>query len=104
MNPMVVSALGSFFRWAFTFAAAWFVQQGIWSASESELYVGKAAVGAAIATVTLTWELWNKYHGRIKFLTALQMPAGATEHDVEQRIADPRVPNPSVTTSKTDQP
>lgn len=100
MNPMLQAALGAIFRWAFTFLAGWFVQHGIWTGNQAETYVA----GAAMATLTLLWTLWNKYHGRLKFLTALTMPAGSTEQQVEQRVADPLVSNPSVSTPKTETP
>lgn len=100
MNPMLVAALTAIVRWAFTFLAGFLVNHAIWSQSDAERYV----TAAAIATVTLGFTLWSKYRSRIKLLTALTMPSGSTEQEVEQRLADPLVPNPSVTTKKTDQP
>lgn len=100
MNPMINDALLTLFRWAFTLLAGWFINHGILTGNQAETYVAGAAVGA----VTLTWALWAKYRGRLKFLTALQMPADSTEHEVEQRIADKWVPNPSITTPKNTVP
>lgn len=99
MNPMVQSAIGAVLRWAFTFLAGWFVQHGIWTHNEAEIYVG----GAVIGTLTLIWGLWNKYHGRLKLLTALTMPEGSTEAQVDAKIAG-SAPNPPVTTPKTQAP
>lgn len=99
MNPMLQAALGAILRWGFTFLAGWFVQHGIWTGNEAQMYVA----GAALGLLTLAWSLWNKYRGRIKFLTALQMPVGSTEADVESRVASV-LPNPSVTTAKTEVP
>lgn len=99
MNPMMQAAIGAFLRWAFTFAAGWFVQHGIWTGSEAEKYVA----GAAMGVLTLAWGLWNKYRGRIKFLTAL-LPGIETEAQVEARMKDPARQNPSVTTDKHDYP
>lgn len=100
MNPMLSAALGSVLRWAFAIVAGVLVNHGIWAKSEAEMYVA----AASLATLSLGLSLWSKYHGRIKFLTALQMPQGSTEHDVDQQIADPQVTNPSVMTKKTETP
>jgi C4-dicarboxylate-specific signal transduction histidine kinase len=99
MNPMAEAALGSILRWAFAIVAGYIVKQGIWSAGDAERYVA----AAAIATLSLAWSAWNKYRGRMKLVTALQL-AQATEHQVEARIADPNISNPSVNTKKTDVP
>lgn len=99
MNPMFQAAAGSILRWAFAIAAGYLVNHGIWAKSDADLYVG----AASLATLSLIWGLWNKYRGRLKFLSALQL-GGATEHEVEARIADPLIPNPSVRTAKSEIP
>ena len=99
MNPMLQAALTSILRWVLTFLAGWFVQHGIWTGSEAETYIA----GASLAVVTLLWALWSRYHSRLKLLTALTMPAGSTENQVNARIAS-STPNPSVTTPKNQAP
>ncbi len=83
MNPLLQAALGSILRWMLSIGAGYLVEHGIWSQSEASTYVA----GAALAALSLGWSLWAKYHSRIKFLTALEAPAGSTESDVTATIA-----------------
>src|SRR5687767_5499623 len=96
MNPLLAAALGSILRWLLAFGAGFFVERGIWSSDDAATYVAAAAV----ALLALAWSLWNKYRGRVKFLTALAMPAGATEAEVKEHIATGG-PTPSVSTPPT---
>ena len=82
MHPLLQAALGSILRWALTFLAGFFVEHGIWSQDEASAYIA----GAVVAILTLAWSLWQKYHSRIKFLTALQSPAGTSEATVDAKI------------------
>ncbi len=93
MNPIVSSALGAIIRWALSGAAVWFVDHGIWTAGEASSYV----LAASLASLSLGWALWNKYKGRIAFLTALAMTPGTTEADVKDHIKT-GMPTPSVST------
>lgn len=95
MNPMLQAALGAILRWGLTILATLFVNHGIWTQSEAAGYV----VGASLGLLTLGWTLWNKYKGRVKFLTALKMQPGTTEAQVEARVAS-TLPNPPVSTPK----
>lgn len=78
MNPLLQAALTSILRWALTLAAGYFVRYGIWSQGDAEVYV----TAAAMALLTLGWSLWGKYRTRITILTALELPAGTTEHEL----------------------
>jgi hypothetical protein len=84
VNPVVQSALGSILRWALALGAGYLVEHGVWSEGEATTYV----TAAVLALLSLLWSLWQKYHERVKFLTALDMHAGATEADVKAVIAD----------------
>lgn len=98
MNPLAVEALGAIVRWVLTIGAGYFVQHGIWTADAASTYVAAGALGL----VTLGWSLYRKYSSRMKLLTAIAN-SGSTEHEVEAQVAS-SVPNPSVTTAKTDTP
>ena len=82
MNPLFQAAIGAILRWFFALGAGYLVEHGIWSQSEASTYV----TAAALAAVSLGWSLWAKYHSRIKFLTALEAPAGSSEADVKATI------------------
>ena len=95
MNPMLVEAIGSILRWGLTILAGYLVQRGIWTSSNAETYVA----GAAMGLISLGWSFWQKYHMRLKFVTAAG-EAGLSEHQVERMVKDPDVVNPSVTHPK----
>jgi hypothetical protein len=84
MNPLFVSILGSFIRWALTLGAGWLVEHQVWAQDEAGGYVS----GLTLALITLLWAVWTRYKSRVKFLTALEAPAGATEAHVIEKIAD----------------
>lgn len=82
MSPLLAQALGSLIRHALTYLAGLLVARGLWTQDEAASYVG-AAVAALLA---LGWSLWSKYKGRLRFLTALQLPQGSTEADVKDAV------------------
>lgn len=84
MNPLFQSILMSFFRWGLTLVAGWLVEHQVWAKDEAGGYVS----GLALALVTLCWAIWARYRSRVKFLTALEAPAGATEAHVIEKIAE----------------
>jgi hypothetical protein len=99
MDPMVWDFLGVIVRWALTAAGAWLVGHHVLTASQSETYVTAFAHDLVIALPAiggLAWGLWTRYHGRVKFLTAL-MPGVHTENQVNA-ILKSGAPTPTVTT------
>jgi hypothetical protein len=94
MNPLLAQFLGAIIRWALTFAGAWFVSKGIITPEQSNEMIG----GAIVALLSLAWVLWLKYADRLKLVTALSAPAGATEREIEKRVA--AGDSPSVTLDK----
>lgn len=54
--------------------------------------------------LVLTWSVWQKYHGRLKLLTALGSNKVMTEHEVETRVNDPATPSPAINTAKSEVP
>lgn len=99
MNPLLVEALKSIFRWILTIAATYLVSRGIWTQENAVVYVGAAAT----ALVTLLWSLWQHYGMRLKFVTAAS-EAGLSEHQIEAMVKDPGVVNPPVSAPKNEVP
>ncbi len=96
MNPLYVDLLGSLIRWLLASAVGWFVAHGIWTQDQA----ATAVAVLATAIVSLGWTLWKTYGKRLKIVTALALPSGCTERDVEAQIANPILAIPSVTTPK----
>jgi hypothetical protein len=96
VNPLMVEALGSVLRAALNIGAGWLVAHGIWQQSDAEKYVG----ALALALLSVGWSLWQHYRMRSKLVTAMAMPVGATEHEVERAVNDPAIKTPPVTLPK----
>lgn len=93
MNPIAQEAIGSILRWGLAIVAGYLVKQGIWTDAAATTYV----MAASLALLSVGWSLWQKYHDRVKLLTALTMPAGTTENQVIAKVASGAV-TPTVTT------
>src|SRR3990167_10585049 len=83
MNPLLVSALGSLVRWVLAFGAGWLVNRGVWTEAAASEYLA----AGSLAVVAIAWSVWQKYRSRIKFLTALEAPAGTDEEMVDVKIS-----------------
>lgn len=79
MNPLLQAALGAILRWGLAFLAGYLVKIGIWTGTEADTYV----TAGALAVLALAWSLWQKYRARLKFLAALDAPAGTDESDLK---------------------
>lgn len=77
---LLKSVAGSITRWLLTCVAAYLVDKGAISGSDSELLIAGAGMGLA----TLAWSLWQKYKGRLTFLAALSLPQTATEEEAKR--------------------
>jgi hypothetical protein len=80
------SIVASFVRWFLMLEAGWLIQHGVWSQSQADQYVSFLAAGIVTALGTLAWSLWQKYHARVKLLTALASPAGTTPDELAFRV------------------
>lgn len=73
---------GSVTRFALAGIVGWLVNKGVIEGSLGE----ELLIAAAIGIPTLLWSLWQKYKDRLKFVTALTLPANSTEDDVKAVI------------------
>ena len=100
MNPLVVDLLGSLLRWALNGVGVWLVSKGAWTEGQAAAF----AAGGSMALLSLGWSLWKSYGKRLKLVTALALPAGMTELDVEHAIKSPLIQTPSTATQKDEVP
>jgi hypothetical protein len=75
--------LGSLLRMLLLGLFGALIQRGVWTADQ----VGQLAAGLAGFIAVAAWALWKRYHDRLKFLTALEMPAGTSEATIKAKIA-----------------
>lgn len=98
MNPLVLEAVGAVVRWGLALLAGYLVDHRIWTAEQSERYVG----AAALAVVPILWSLYRKYKNRLKLLAALSTPQVISESKLESNIK--AFGAPAVTTPKDEVP
>lgn len=70
---------GSVVRFLLAGVTGYLVRKGVIDNSLGEEVLAAAAIGIP----TLLWSLWQKYKERLKFLKALDVPAGTSERQVE---------------------
>jgi hypothetical protein len=88
MNPLLQQAIGSVLRCLLAIGAGWLVKHGVWESTDAKHYVG----AASMALLAIGWSLWQKYHSRVKVLTALAMPQGSTENELNTQIITKETP------------
>lgn len=93
MSPLLGEFLGAVIRWALSAVFGYLTLKKIITADQGARFTDGAVSYLlskgpmlAMALAPLAWSLIAKYRTRIKFLTALEMPAGATEADVKKEI------------------
>ncbi len=84
MNPLVVSFIGNIVRFFAATAFGWFVQRGVFTENQAEIYVSALAIGAP----TLIWGLWEKYKSKLLLNTAVALPAAVSVEEVKAIVAE----------------
>lgn len=75
------SIAGAVARWALTGLGALLVRQGVVEQNAVDALIA----GAGVVLAALAWSLYQKYKGRLHFLTALQAPPTSSEADVKEQ-------------------
>jgi hypothetical protein len=76
--------VGVVLRGAVMALAGWLGAHGLMPAGNTEEWVG----AVVLAGLTILWSLWQKAEERIKLKTALDLPPGATEKKLMEKIAN----------------
>lgn len=82
MAQLLITMLGSLLRMALLAAFGALIQRGVWTEGQVE----QVALGLAGLIAVAAWALWNHYKNRLKFLTALESPAGTSEAHVIDKM------------------
>src|SRR5687768_18258607 len=98
LNPILIKAIGSLIRAALMLAVPFFVSRGIWTPDEATATM--TAIAAALTALLLSF--YEKYRSQKKLVTALALPSGASQKDVEIKIATG--PTPPATLPKDTAP
>lgn len=76
---LLLSIAGTVTRHALTGAFAYLTAKGWVNTDDAQHLI----TGAGLLIAGVGWGLWQKYKDRLRFLVALDMPAGVTEKEVK---------------------
>lgn len=96
MNPLLREGLASVVRAGLQMLAGWLIANGLWSSAEAE----KVLPGLALGLVAISWSIYQKVRMRNKLVTAMAMPSGVSENQVQAAIKNPFIATPPVTLAK----
>lgn len=89
MSQLLIEFVAVILRWGIASLLAILVDRHVLSPHDGDYFGMEFAKHAALVAGSLgmlAWGLWAKYRSRIKFLTALEAPIGATEATVNRKI------------------
>lgn len=100
MNPLYIAIIGTWVRAGLLLVSVYLVQHHIVTAQQSESLTTMwfdQIINSLPAVIALAMSMWDKYHTRVKFLTAIMPSSGNTEAKVDAYMASP-APKPAITT------
>ena len=83
---LFLEAIGSIFRFLLAFLAGYLVRHGVWTQGAADAYVSAAATALAMAAISLGWSLWQKYTKNVEVATALSLPAGSSQAQLDTKM------------------
>src|SRR5436190_2165000 len=97
--PFVQQILGAIIRVVVVWLAGYLAAHAHVTLSEDQ--IGSIVTYLVPVVAVLAWSVYQKYRGRLKFLTAAAAPYAMTEHEIEALVSDPAIPAPPVNTPKS---
>lgn len=89
MSPLVAEFLGAVVRWLLTALGAVLVARGVITDDQAGRFVIASVphvVAILIVAVSLAWSLWHKWWSDLKLRAARDLPAGADDADLLDRM------------------
>ena len=91
MSPLLAEFIGAVVRFLLTAAGAALVSRNVITADQVphfvDGFVGPVLSGL-LMVAALGWSLWHKYWSRLKLRAARELPAGADDADVLNKMRD----------------
>lgn len=91
MSPLLAEFIGAVVRFLLTAAGAALVSRNIITADQLPRFVegfSGPLLSAALMALALAWSLWHKYWSRLKLRAARELPAGADDYELADRVRD----------------
>lgn len=91
MSPLLAEFVGAVLRWLLTAGGAALVAKGVITDEQAGRFVLASAphlVALVAIAGSLVWSLWHKYWSRLKLRAARELPAGADDDQLADRMRD----------------
>ncbi len=91
MSPLLLEFFGAVVRWALTAAGAALVSRNVITADQVPHFVDGfigPVLSGLLMVAALGWSLWHKYWSRLKLRAARELPAGADDYALADRVRD----------------
>ena len=92
MSPLLAEFLGAVVRWLLTAIGAALVANHVITAEQSERFslalADHLVVYVLPLAASLAWSLWHKYVARVRLRAARELPAGADDEQLADRMRD----------------
>lgn len=85
MDPLVVELVASAVRWLMAVVGGYLVAKHVINADQADRLTSDIVNHALLAlpiVVSLLWSAYAKYRGRLKFIAAVEAPAGTSETEI----------------------
>ena len=91
MSPLLAEFIGALLRFLLTALGAALVSRNTISAEQLPRFVegfSGPLFSAVLMAAALVWSLWHKYWSRLKLRAARELPAGADDAELADRMRD----------------
>jgi len=91
MSPLLVEFIGALVRWALTAIGASLVTRQIITEDQAHRFAEGFTQQLLLVlplAVPLVWSVWHKYWSRLKLRAARELPAGADDDTLRDRMRD----------------
>lgn len=88
MSPLLLEFVGAIVRWLLTAAGAALVARGVITADQAARFAAGFAPGIVLLAAPLLWSLAHKWYARVTLKAARELPAGAPDDALRDRVRD----------------
>ena len=88
MSPLLLEFIGAVVRWLLTAAGAALVARNVITADQAERFAAGFAPALVLLAAPLVWSLAHKWYARVTLNAARDLPAGAPDEQLRDRVRD----------------
>lgn len=91
MQPLLMEFIGALVRWALTFLGAVLVSKRVITIDQAQRFTEgftPEIAGLVLVAAPLIWSLAHKWYARVTLNAARELPAGAPDEQLRDRVRD----------------